>query len=259
MKPNYISVLIVAFYLSKFRDSYRNLGYKTMNSAHVDIGQKLGIKPNTLKNRRDDFDPLHDNDRVGWYQRPLMPSSKKVVECFQYLSETELREIVLQILHNPAFSDTVFMKELTHSMQSDYKYSQKKRPFLKRGVTGRRAEEHFIDHHSRTGKPQPGELIDCRDLGTGYDFEIRGIEGTYFVEIKGLDTDGGGILLTNKEWEMAKRLSGKYYLGVVHNVGNTPQIDFILDPASRVEPISSITRIVQVNWIITERELHNII
>ena len=84
----------------------------------------LGVNLNSVKNMRDEFDPLHDNLRAGWYQRPLRPSRAKVVESFQHLSEEELRDVVLEILTNPEFvssddfSDVVTPIVERHTIQS---------------------------------------------------------------------------------------------------------------------------------------------
>ena len=53
--------------------------------------------------------------------------------------------------------------------------------------------------------PVAGELIDSRDLGCGYDFEIKSKSYQHFIEVKGLASNIGGLLFTNKEWETAKR------------------------------------------------------
>ena len=103
MKESHTLALIVANYLSKYdKEAYKDLGFSTSSDAHKQIGRALGVNPNSIKNMRDEFDPLHDNPRVGWYQRPLRPSRAKVVESFQDLGEEELRDVVLEILTNPA-------------------------------------------------------------------------------------------------------------------------------------------------------------
>ena len=52
-------LLILAFYLAKFNKvAYENLGYTTITKAHEDLGEKLGYKGNSVKNRRDDFDTI---------------------------------------------------------------------------------------------------------------------------------------------------------------------------------------------------------
>lgn len=96
MKENHSIALIIAYYLSKFdKVAYEKLGYSSTTATHAEVGRILGVNPNSVKNMRDEFDPLHGNNRRGWYQRPLRQSRAEVVESFQELSEEELRDIVL--------------------------------------------------------------------------------------------------------------------------------------------------------------------
>ncbi|MCK2001031.1 hypothetical protein MZM54_06440 [[Brevibacterium] frigoritolerans] len=54
-------IMVVSFYLVKFnRKAYRNLGYDKIIKGHDEFGRKLGYKGNSVKNRRDDFDPLRE-------------------------------------------------------------------------------------------------------------------------------------------------------------------------------------------------------
>jgi hypothetical protein len=99
MLENHRLALIVAFYLSKFNDdAINNLGYKNFTYAFCEIGKRLVVKSNTVKNMRDEFDPLHPNNRKGWYQRELRPSRKDVYEKYKNLTEAELREVVKGII-----------------------------------------------------------------------------------------------------------------------------------------------------------------
>ena len=92
--------LIVAFYLSKFDEiAYKQLDFGNNTQTHEKIGGILSVNSNSIKNMRDEFDPYHPNNRVGWYQRPLRPSRQKVFNSFTDLSELALREIVIDILN----------------------------------------------------------------------------------------------------------------------------------------------------------------
>lgn len=105
-KSNLLS-LIIAYYLSKYdRTAYEQLGDPSGTRTHEEIGKILGANPNTVKNMQDEFDILHDNSRVGWYQRPLRPSRVKVVKAFQNMTEEELRDVVMDILDNCSSSST---------------------------------------------------------------------------------------------------------------------------------------------------------
>jgi len=90
--------LYVSYYLSRFNETaYDNLGYGNMLETHERIGKILSVPANTVKNWRDEFDPLFGH-RAGWYQRPMNPSRVKVAESLEELDEISIRAIVKDIL-----------------------------------------------------------------------------------------------------------------------------------------------------------------
>ena len=92
--------LVIAYYLSKFDNlAYERLGFGSMTGTHEQVGSILGVKGNTIKNMRDEFDPLHPNSRQGWYQRELRASRLDIVHKYSKYSEKELFEHVDAILH----------------------------------------------------------------------------------------------------------------------------------------------------------------
>nr|WP_262984093.1 DUF3883 domain-containing protein [Paenibacillus ihbetae] len=66
--------------------------------------------------------------------------------------------------------------------------------------------------------PMDGTLVDTRDLGCGYDFEIINGNLKSYIEVKGLGGHTGGVMFTNKEWQLAKEKMENYYLIIVQNV-----------------------------------------
>lgn len=68
---NNLLATIIAFYLSKFNDlALKKLGYKTYKDAFMECGRLIDVKPNYIKLRRDEFDPVY-NWRKGWRNRPM--------------------------------------------------------------------------------------------------------------------------------------------------------------------------------------------
>jgi hypothetical protein len=257
MKRENSLALIVAYYLSKYdRVGYENLGFKSLTEAHHQIGRILNVNPNSVKNMRDEFDPIHSTPRVGWYQRELRPSRLKVVESFQELSEEELRDIVLEILTDPNFSDSEEGRVITSPLRPKG-HSMKGKPgvFVQRGPTGKKAEEYFVNYHSKSGQPLVGKLRDTRDLGCGYDFEIKTEQRSFFVEVKGLESTEGGVVFTSKEWDVAKKAGERYFLVVVRNISDKPEFQIVQDPAHKFDARKNIYTTVQVRWSISEREL----
>ena len=74
MKPKNKLALIYSYYLSRFDTAaLKNLGFNTWNEAYLFASNKLDVNKHSVKNWRDEFDPIH-GFRAGWYQRPMSPS-----------------------------------------------------------------------------------------------------------------------------------------------------------------------------------------
>ncbi|TCI42969.1 MULTISPECIES: DUF3883 domain-containing protein [unclassified Exiguobacterium] len=233
---------IVSFYLAKYnREAVKNLGFKSFSEAYRDIGKRLGYKPNSVNNRRDDFDPLF-NHRVGWHKRELNDTSLQVIDQFDHLSEESLREIVKDIMNNQM--DPILEDILSRSASN--------RTYTTRGVTGKKAEEYFSNWFA-THYPNES-LIDTRDFGCGYDFGLKDSESVF--EVKGIATDSGGIQFTDKEWSVARDKKENYYLVIVKNclLGN-PSIQVHPNPVSIFRAEKRISTVINVSWGIREKDL----
>jgi len=259
MKNENTLALAVAYYLSRFDEqAYRNLGYTHKNKAHSEIGSLLGVNPNSIKNMRDEYDPIHENNRAGWHQRPLRPSRIKILEAFQKLPEEELRQVVLRILEEASGSThedsiSVIVEQIASPKR---KKSEKDSVFVVRGPTGRKAEEYFIEYHRQSGRPIMGTLKDMRDMGCGFDFEIRNNDTLAYIEVKGINDATGGISFTSKEWETARQSGSAYYLVIVSNLTTeSPHINIINNPATILKPRKSVIETVQIRWNVTAADL----
>ncbi|MBS3948640.1 MAG: hypothetical protein KGZ57_10195 [Dethiobacter sp.] len=163
MDDNNKIALIIAYYFSRVdKVALKSLGYSSFANGFKDIGQKLQVKPNTIKNMRDEFDPIYGNNRVGWYQRELRPSRQKVVELFQGLDEPDLHEVVLEILNNGQFRAAVECEEILKSI-TENKKTRADNSFILRGPTGKKAEEIFIEQFNCGNVKLAGVLSDMRD------------------------------------------------------------------------------------------------
>ena len=254
MNYNHVLALIVGYFLSKYDDyAYVSLGYRTKRATHVEIGRILGVKANSIKNMRDEFDPIHDNRRVGWYQRKMSATRLKVVELFQDLTKEELFVIVKSILKDPRVNNRGDIEELISLCEQHDRSTAVE--FTSRGITGRKAEEFFINYFTENNFPCPGELKDRRNDGCGYDFEITSPGRSIQVEVKGMESVSGGISLTSKEWLMACAYKDTYYLAIVRDVSISPTIQFICNPASKLYATKRIYTTVQVSWDVSEKNL----
>lgn len=93
------NIIIVSYYLSRCNwNALETLGYKTFAVAFESIGKLMNIKPATVKNIRDQFDPYFDNGRAGWYQRELQGSRKTVFDEFADYTDERLGDVVKKIL-----------------------------------------------------------------------------------------------------------------------------------------------------------------
>jgi len=253
MENNHLAI-IIAFYLSKFdKEGLIKLGYKNDSEAFEKIALILGVKKNYIKFRRDEFDPIHPW-RKGW-QRPMDNRIVKAIEALQDLEEPDLRDIVLGILHDEKFRSSEDVKQITLLFSEAEKEKIAVGKFVLRAPTGKAAEEYFQKHYSEYKRPVEGKLVDCRDLGVGYDFRIETASEKYFVEVKGLSEFTGGVLFTNKEWTTAKQNSDKYFLCVVSNLNKNAEIAFIQNPADKLNPKKNIYTSIQISWSVTKNQL----
>lgn len=255
MEESHKLALYIAYYLSKFdKTALTNLGYSTWNNSFDDISKKLKVEKHSVRNWRDEFDPIHGH-RAGWYQRPMSPSRVRVVNALGDMEEEEIRSLVVDILNGRIKEDSENIQELLRIVSQE---ESNRNPFILRGPTGRKAEEFFIEYHQKYSKPIGGKIKDTREYGCGYDFEIENFE-TYYIEVKGMINENGGILFTNKEWETALKYKHRYILAIVRSVNSNPKIDFLPNPTSKLKAKKNIVTTIHLNWSVTPKELKNVI
>lgn len=254
MNPNHKLGLYVSYYLARFdKEAYQKLGFGNQVETHNKIGGLLAVKPSNVQNWRDEFDPLFGH-RVGWYQRPMSPSRIRVVQALENLDEPQVREIVKDILSGKIQNDIDEYEQLLNIATTDDN-NKRTSKFILRAPTGKAAEEYFIKYYSGNKFPMDGTLIDCRDLGVGYDFGIETAVKECFVEVKGLSDFSGGILFTSKEWITAKEKGEDYFLCVVSNLNEQPKIEFIQNPAKKLNPKKNIYTSIQISWSVSKNQL----
>lgn len=108
MGNNMEHALIVTYYLSKYETAYKDLGYRTQKDCFESISRILNIKASSIRNMRDEFDPINDNNRAGFKSRDLSPSRKRIADKYSTYTERELRDIVKSILD----AETEILKDL---------------------------------------------------------------------------------------------------------------------------------------------------
>ena len=169
MASNRVAALIVCYFLSRYDAEARNsLGYATWNDAYAGIGKTLKVNPTSIKNMRDEFDPIHKNNRKGWHQRDLRPSRASVVEKFGELSQTEMLAVIKGILEEQAFEGEGELGEIVGQIGSGEEGKARKFIYVNRSGTGRAAEEAFLNNRKEINERFGGKLLDKRDHGCGY-------------------------------------------------------------------------------------------
>lgn len=254
MENSHKLCLYVSYYLSRFdKIAYQNLGYGNKSETHARIGEIMNINPPTIRNWRDEFDPYFGH-RLGWHQIRLRPVMGSIIEALQYMEESDVKELVLEILNGKYEQNEESLINLLSVIPPESGVS-KSREFILRAPTGRKAEEYFIEHFKINKLPRSGELIDTRDFGVGYDFKVIFEENEYYLEIKGIAELGGGVLFTGTEWNVAKQKGDSYFLIIISDINNTPEINFIQNPAKRLSPKISIVRPIQTNWTVSKKQI----
>lgn len=239
--------IYISYYLSRFNEeAIKNLGYQTWKQAFEDLSYKLKINKHTIKNWRDEFDPFHGH-RAGWHQRPPRKLITYILAQFEQLEEFDVRQIVLEIISGNQIEipiiDNSDDKEISNPI------------FILRGPTGKKAEDYFIEYHRIHNLPLEGEIIDTRDWGCGYHFQIKSGTDRHFIEVKGLADNQGGILLTNKEWKKAEEEGINYTICLVSNLSETPEITFINNPYLKLNRKKNFVQTIQIQWTVSNNEL----
>lgn len=254
METKRILGLYVAYYLARFNEvAYERLGFGSQAATHKKIGDILSVKQMTVQNWRDEFDPLFGH-RAGWYKRPMSPSRVKIAQALEHLDELQVCGIVVDIL-SEKINEESDEKDILLTIASNKTSIKSKQNYILRISTGKVAEEYFQKYYLDYKKPVIGNLIDCRDLGVGYDFLIETLTEKYFIEVKGMSELAGGVLLTDKEWTVAQQEEEHYFLCIVSNLNKKPELKFIQNPAQKLKPKKNIYSSIQISWSLSQNQI----
>lgn len=231
--------ILTGLYLSKFDElGLRTLGFESFTEAFNLLGYGLGSRPASLKNYRDEFDPLFPNPRKGWHKRERRDYCLKIADQYKNLKLPQFAELISSFLG-------------TQSVDVGTDEPATESAFARRLATGVAAEQYF-----RSVQPDLNQLKDC-DLedttaqGCGYDFRLWPHNRTNFlaVEVKGLADKSGSISLTAKEHATATALADRYFLFIVKNFRDAPFHEVHADPISGPLLFARQERtVVQVSW-----------
>jgi hypothetical protein len=219
--PNQIAtrekLILTGLYFSKYDSvGLKKLGFGNFTEAFNAIGFALGAKPSTIKNYRDEFDPLFPNMRQGWHKRPIRHYCRRVFE--------EYKELDLEIFSGLIRSFVGYDENVWSEMETKDVTQKKESTFAKRLITGLAAEKYFQAVHPNIPEFKGYAIEDTTQLGCGYDFKLQTSSQADFlaVEVKGLRDRKGGLYLTPKEYEIATALTDRFFLFVVKNFKESP-------------------------------------
>ncbi|MFN0102450.1 MAG: DUF3883 domain-containing protein [Bryobacteraceae bacterium] len=233
-------LILAGLYLSRYDSrGLEELGFSSFVEAFNVIGYSLGSKPASIKNYRDEFDPLHPNSRRGWHKRPVRDYCLQVYERYKDLDFESFTAVIKAFLRGQ-----VDVWEEGEENTRSY--------FANRLITGLAAERYFESIQASLPEFENYSFENTTHLGCGYDFRLRNGASKDFlaVEVKGLRERTGGVSLTPKEHAVAGDLKGRYFLFVVKNFRESPTHENFRDPLSgRLQFKKHERVVVQVSWL----------
>jgi len=212
-------LIIAGLYLSKFdTGGLAQLGFKSFAEAFNAIGIGLGARPASVKNYRDEFDPLFPNPRQGWHKRRIRDYCRVLYERYGTLNIEEFTRFL-----KPLLLGLPVLKGLEDE-EIETEDPSRETAFARRLITGIAAESYFENIFPLLERFAGFRLSNTTRLGCGFDFLVEPAEPSNFfaVEVKGLRDCSGTIALTEKEHRVASRLSDRYFLCVVRNFADNP-------------------------------------
>ena len=183
--------VICGLYLSKFDlGGLHTLDLESFSEAFNVIGFSLGVPPASIKNYRDEFDPLFPNPRKGWHKRKTREYCKAIYDEFNSLQIGEFSKLLKQIIYKDHDLD-LLMEEVAVSANEDTS-------FAKRLITGQAAEHYFTQKYREIEIFREFELEDKTKYGCGFDFRLVARDQFYAIEVKGMNDKSGKITMTHK-------------------------------------------------------------
>lgn len=238
-------LILTGLYLSKYDVvGVKALGFESFVEAFNVIGYALGAKPASIKNYRDEFDPLFPNTRKGWHKRPTRDYCLKVFK--------EYKDLDLETFTSLVKSFTGYDENVWSGVREKEEKPDGESYFAKRLITGLAAEHYFESVQPGLTEFKGYSIENTTRLGCGYDFRLQtGTRKDFLaVEVKGLKDRTGSLLLTPKEHEVANALAGRFYLFVVKNFREVPFHEIYQDPLSGKLQFAKKERVtVQVAWL----------
>jgi hypothetical protein len=237
--------ILAGLFLSKYDSAgLKRLGFESFTEAFNVIGYALGARPASIKNYRDEFDPLFPNRRKGWHKRPRREHCLKVFKEYKSLDLNAFTGLVKSFV---GYDENAWSQVRVKEDRGDGESA-----FAKRLITGLAAEQYF--EKVQPSLPEFGgcAVENTTRLGCGYDFRLRSETRKSFlaVEVKGLAESSGSLAMTPKEHEVAATLADRFFLFVVRNFRESPFHTVYQNPLSGTLHFEKKERVtVQTSWL----------
>jgi Domain of unknown function (DUF3883) len=243
--PTREKLILVGLYLSKYDSlGLKRLGFDSFMEAFNVFGYALGSKPASIKNYRDEFDPLFPNRRKGWHKRKTRAYCSEIFEKYKKLDVASFTSLIKSF---GGYDENAWSQ-----LPSKERSTGEKSQFAQRLITGLAAEQYFESIHPTLSEFKGYSLQNTTNLGCGYDFRLESSRSKGFlaVEVKGLKDVKGSLSLTPKEYETAVALKDRFFLFVVKNFRESPFHEILRSPlSSRLRFTRKERVIVQASWL----------
>jgi hypothetical protein len=243
--PKSDKAILAGLYLSRFDQlGLRRLGFDSFAEAFNVLGFAVDSPRGSIKNYRDEFDPLFSNPRKGWHKRPRRENCLRIFEEYRSLD----LELFTALIKSFGGHDENEGSEALYADGEPDRDSQ----FARRLITGLAAERYFEKVHSGLPEFQGCTAENTTQLGCGYDFRLKTerSEGFLAVEVKGLKGRAGNLSLTPREHGAAGVLGDRFFLFVVKNFEEDPFHEIFRNPLSGILSFKRVERnIVQTSWL----------
>ena len=212
--------ILMGLYLSRFdKQALESFGFTSFKQAYNVLGYSIGFIPKSIQNYRDEFDPLFPNGRKGWRNRNIRDYCREFYDLTQNWSFDLFYSVIRSFIDKETIIDETFEPILTN-----------RDVIVNRLITGKAAEEYFIMNYKNIECFQNYNLTDTTNWGCGFDFKLSLDIERYYIEVKGLNGQSGGILMTEKEYTVAKQFKDKYCLFIVSNFRDKPKHNMYFNP-----------------------------
>lgn len=238
-------LILTGLYLSKYDSlGLKKLGFESFVEAFNVIGYAMGSKPASIKNYRDEFDPLFPNRRKGWHKRQIRSYCLKVFKDYKSLDLESFTGLVRSFA---GYDENVWSE-----IQAQEEHDESESQFAKRLITGLAAERYFESVQPSLPEFKDHVVENTTRLGCGNDFRLRikAQEDFLAVEVKGLKERMGNLSLTPKEHEVATAFRDRFFLFIVKNFQESPFHEIFQNPLSgRLQFRKSERVTVHVSWV----------